>query len=65
LSRRPESTANADRERQVLELRMLEGELQDIANLRVVGDDEGDAAAAEDALLDQQEEEIEWQLGVD
>jgi DNA-binding CsgD family transcriptional regulator len=45
--------------------RMLEGELQDIANLRVVGDDEGDAAAAEDALLDQQEEEIEWQLGVD
>ena len=42
----------------------IEAEVQDIANLRVVGDDEGDPAAAEDALLDQQKE-IEWRLDVD
>ena len=35
-----------------------------IANLHVVGDDEGDPAGAEEALLEQQEE-IEWRLGLD
>jgi hypothetical protein len=55
-----------ERQRELLELHMLEieGELQDIANLRVDGDDEGDSAAVEDALLDRKEE-IEWRLGVD
>ncbi len=59
-----------DRERQVLELRMLdiEEELQDIANLRVIGcsdsDEYGDPASVEEELLRQQEE-IEWRLAAD
>ena len=53
-----------DRERHLLALRMMEidAELQDIANLRVVGED--DPASAEEALLEQQEE-IEYRLGLD
>jgi hypothetical protein len=54
------------RERQLLEIRMLEieTELEEIANLRVVGDEDGDPAAAEDDLLRQQDE-IEYRLGMD
>ena len=54
-----------NRERQLLEIRVLEieTELEEIANLRVVGDDDGDPAAAEDDLLRQQDE-IEYRLGL-
>jgi hypothetical protein len=38
--------------------------LQDIADLRAVGDDDGDPATAEEELLRQQDE-IEYRLGVD
>jgi hypothetical protein len=54
------------RERQRLGIRLMEIdiELQDIANLRVVGDDDGDPAQAEDDLL-QQQNEIKCWLDVD
>jgi hypothetical protein len=55
-----------NRERQLLEIRMLEieTELEQIADLRVVGDDDGDPAAAKNNLLRQQDE-IEYRLGLD